>query len=166
MAAIHELSAGALASAYARGDLSPVEATRAALERIAAWEPRLNALYLLRGEAALEDARDSERRWRGGEPRSRLDGVPVTIKENIGTRGDRSPIGTRANEHEPPQPADAPPAARAREAKPMGSARPPATPKPARMNSRRLYELYFRSCMVSSSEVGSSTVICIAMRYK
>lgn len=116
MAAIHELSAGALASAYTRGDLSPVEATRAALERIAAWEPRLNALYLLRGEAALEDARDSECRWRVGEPRSRLDGVPVTIKENIGTRGDRSPIGTRANEHEPPQSADAPPAARVREA--------------------------------------------------
>src|SRR5207248_2744435 len=44
------------------------------------------------------------------------DGVPVTIKENIYTRGDPSPIGTRANEDAPPQPADAPPAARLREA--------------------------------------------------
>jgi aspartyl-tRNA(Asn)/glutamyl-tRNA(Gln) amidotransferase subunit A len=42
--------------------------------------------------------------------------VPLTIKENIYTRGDPAPIGTRANQDAPPQPADAPPAARAREA--------------------------------------------------
>jgi aspartyl-tRNA(Asn)/glutamyl-tRNA(Gln) amidotransferase subunit A len=42
--------------------------------------------------------------------------VPLTIKENIYTRGDPSPIGTRANEDAPPQAADAPPAARLREA--------------------------------------------------
>jgi aspartyl-tRNA(Asn)/glutamyl-tRNA(Gln) amidotransferase subunit A len=42
--------------------------------------------------------------------------VPVTIKENIYTRGDPAPIGTRANEDAAPQPADAPPAARVREA--------------------------------------------------
>ena len=42
--------------------------------------------------------------------------MPVTIKENIYTRGDPAPIGTRANEDTPPQPADAPPAARVREA--------------------------------------------------
>jgi aspartyl-tRNA(Asn)/glutamyl-tRNA(Gln) amidotransferase subunit A len=42
--------------------------------------------------------------------------VPLTIKENIYTRGDPAPIGTRANEDAPPQAADAPPAARLREA--------------------------------------------------
>jgi aspartyl-tRNA(Asn)/glutamyl-tRNA(Gln) amidotransferase subunit A len=42
--------------------------------------------------------------------------VPVTIKENIATRGDPAPIGTRANADAPPQAADAPPAARVREA--------------------------------------------------
>jgi len=42
--------------------------------------------------------------------------VPLTIKENIYTRGDPAPIGTRAHEDAPPQPADAPAAARAREA--------------------------------------------------
>lgn len=112
----HELSASALASAYSRGELSPVEALRAALERIAAWEPRLNAIYRLAGEGALAQARESERRWREGKPRSPLDGVPITIKENIATRGDPSPIGTRANDEEPAQRVDAPPAARVREA--------------------------------------------------
>jgi aspartyl-tRNA(Asn)/glutamyl-tRNA(Gln) amidotransferase subunit A len=116
MSAIHELPAHALASAYSRGELSPVEATRAALERIAAWEPRLNAFYRLDEDAALAQARECERRWREGHARSRLEGVPITIKENIATRGDPSPIGTRANEEEAPQRADAPPAARVREA--------------------------------------------------
>src|SRR2546428_5213222 len=47
---------------------------------------------------------------------SRLDGVPVTSKENIYARGAPAPIGTRANEDAAPQSADAPPAARVREA--------------------------------------------------
>ncbi|HXI35572.1 MAG TPA: amidase, partial [Burkholderiales bacterium] len=50
------------------------------------------------------------------KPLSPLDGVPVTIKENIATRGDPAPIGTRANDDAPPQAADAPAAARLREA--------------------------------------------------
>jgi Asp-tRNA(Asn)/Glu-tRNA(Gln) amidotransferase A subunit family amidase len=113
---LHDLTAGALSEAYARGELSPVEATRAALERIAAWEPHLNAMYRIDGKAALAQARESERRWRASRPLSPLDGVPLTVKENIATRGDPSPIGTRANEDAPAQAADAPPAARAREA--------------------------------------------------
>ena len=42
--------------------------------------------------------------------------MPVTLKENIYTRGDPAPIGTAANHDAAPQPADAPPAARLREA--------------------------------------------------
>jgi aspartyl-tRNA(Asn)/glutamyl-tRNA(Gln) amidotransferase subunit A len=116
MSALHDLSADALALAYSRGELSPVEVARVALRRIEACEPRLNAMYRISAAAALEQARESERRWRESRPRSSLDGVPVTIKENIATRAEPAPIGTRANEDEPPQAADAPPAARLREA--------------------------------------------------
>ena len=116
MAAIHELGARELGAAYARGELSPVEATRTSLARIEAWEPKLNAMYRVLREAALEQARAAEARWRGGRPLSPLDGVPVTIKENVYTRGDPAPIGTRANEDTPAQQHDAPPAARIREA--------------------------------------------------
>jgi aspartyl-tRNA(Asn)/glutamyl-tRNA(Gln) amidotransferase subunit A len=116
MAAIHERNAGNLATAYASGELSPVQVTRALLERIAAWEPRINAMYRVQREAALGAAAASEARWRAGRPLSALDGVPLTIKENIATRGDPAPVGTRANEDAPLQAADAPPAARAREA--------------------------------------------------
>ena len=85
-----------LAAAYATGDLSPVEVTQAALDRVDAWEPKINAMFLVHREAALAAARDSERRWKRGAPRSPIDGVPVTIKENIATRGDPAPIGTSA----------------------------------------------------------------------
>jgi len=111
-----EDSAAALSAAYARGTLSPLEVTRAALERIGRWEPKINAMYRVDREGALAAARAAEARWRGKAPLSPLDGVPVTIKENIATAGDPAPIGTRANEDAPPQAADAPAAARVREA--------------------------------------------------
>src|SRR3954464_11310446 len=116
MAAIHELSAAELGAAFAHGELSPVDVARAQLERIAHWEPQINAMYRVSADTALSEARPAEARWRAHEPRSALDGVPITVKENIYTRGDPAPIGTRANDDALAQAADAPPAARVREA--------------------------------------------------
>jgi aspartyl-tRNA(Asn)/glutamyl-tRNA(Gln) amidotransferase subunit A len=116
MAAMHELDALQVAAQYAAGGLSPVDVARACLERIEAWEPRLNAMYRVDRNGALAAAKAAESRWRSKQPLSPLDGVPVTIKENIYTRGDPAPIGTLANENAAPQPADAPPASRLREA--------------------------------------------------
>jgi aspartyl-tRNA(Asn)/glutamyl-tRNA(Gln) amidotransferase subunit A len=116
MAAIHDLSAQELGLAYSKGELSPLEVTRAAFARMDAWEPKITAMYRVKRDAALEQARAAEARWRKAAPLSVLDGVPITIKENIYTRDDPAPIGTRANEDAPPQGADAPAAARAREA--------------------------------------------------
>jgi aspartyl-tRNA(Asn)/glutamyl-tRNA(Gln) amidotransferase subunit A len=116
MAALYELSAAELAAQYASRAVSPVDVARACLERIDACEGSLNAMYRVDREGAAAAARAAEERWRAGRPLSPLDGIPVTIKENIYTRGDPAPIGTRANEDAPAQPADAPPSARAREA--------------------------------------------------
>lgn len=116
MTDIYKFTAQELLSAYSKAELSPVDAVRHFLTRVDAWEPRINAMYRIDRDGALEQARAAEKRWRAGKPHSAIDGVPVTIKENIHTRGDPSPIGTRANENVPPQPADAPPAARVREA--------------------------------------------------
>jgi aspartyl-tRNA(Asn)/glutamyl-tRNA(Gln) amidotransferase subunit A len=116
MPAIHEFTAEQLFSAYRAGELSPVDVTHGLLQRIDAWETQINAMYRIDADRALEQARESEARWRSGAPRSALDGVPITIKENLYTRGDPAPIGTRANLDAPPQAEDAPPAARVREA--------------------------------------------------
>jgi aspartyl-tRNA(Asn)/glutamyl-tRNA(Gln) amidotransferase subunit A len=112
---LHDLSAAEFSAAFRNGSMSPVEATRAVLDRIGHWEPQLLATYLLRPEAALAQARASEARWRAGAPLSPLDGVPVTVKENIASAGDPSPLGTAATMLVPAA-ADAPPVARLREA--------------------------------------------------
>ena len=116
MDAAHDRTAASLSAAYAQGELSPADVCAQILARIDAWEPRINAMYRVDRRGAVEQAEASATRWRARRPLSPLDGVPVTIKENIATRGDPAPIGTRANDDAPPQPADAPPAARAREA--------------------------------------------------
>lgn len=112
--ALHELSAPQLIEGYRRRDFSPVEVTQAVLGHVERWEHYLQALYLPRPELALQQARESEARWLKGQPLGPIDGVPLTIKENIATRGDPVPLGTAAVQLSP-APADAPPAARVRE---------------------------------------------------
>jgi aspartyl-tRNA(Asn)/glutamyl-tRNA(Gln) amidotransferase subunit A len=109
------MSALELLRLYRTRELSPVEAMRSVIERVEAYEPHIHATYLYAPERALSEARASEARWAKGEPVGPLDGVPVTIKDNIATRGDPKPVGTAA-EDMTPQKEDAPPAARVREA--------------------------------------------------
>jgi aspartyl-tRNA(Asn)/glutamyl-tRNA(Gln) amidotransferase subunit A len=115
MATLHDLSAAELSTAYRNRQVSPVEVTRAVLARMEAWEPKIHAMYVIDAVGALAQATSSERRWRAGEPLSLLDGVPITIKDNIATKGVPMPIGTAAGDMTPAA-ADAPPAARVREA--------------------------------------------------
>ncbi len=104
-----------LTSAYADGSVSPVDVIDAVLVRVDRLEPMVHALYLLDHEAARSAARGSAARWAAGSPLGALDGVPVTVKDNIATRGDPVPVGS-AGTVLVPAVADAPPVARLREA--------------------------------------------------
>lgn len=115
MTDLADFSVSALAAAYRKGEVGPVEVLEATLARAQAWEPSLAALWALDVEGARAAARASQARWKAGEPLSELDGAPCTIKENIATRGTPVPLGTAATELRPAA-ADAPPAARLREA--------------------------------------------------
>lgn len=115
MTAPHDLTAAALLAAYRAGNLSPVDTVRDLLAHIDRWEPHINATYALDREAALAQAEASQQRWSRGAPIGPLDGVPVTIKENIATVGVPIPLGSAATELVPAE-RDAPPAARLREA--------------------------------------------------
>ena len=94
------MSALELLSAYRRRTLSPVEAMASVIERVEAYEPHIHATWLYAPERALKEARASEARWAKGEPIGPLDGVPVTVKDNIATRGDPTPIGTAAERYD------------------------------------------------------------------
>ncbi|MCZ6554404.1 MAG: amidase family protein, partial [SAR324 cluster bacterium] len=84
---LHWLSAVELLRAYRSRRLSPVEVTRALLERIERLNPHLNAFCRVDGEGALEAARISESRWARGEPVGLLDGVPVSLKDVVLVKG-------------------------------------------------------------------------------
>jgi Asp-tRNA(Asn)/Glu-tRNA(Gln) amidotransferase A subunit family amidase len=109
------MSALELLRLYRARELSPVEAMASVIERVEAYEPHIHATYLYAPERALNEARASEARWAKGAPIGPLDGVPITIKDNIATKGDPTPVGTAASDMAPAK-ADAPPAARVREA--------------------------------------------------
>ncbi len=114
MTALHDRSAVEMLALYARREVSPVEVCKDVLAHIERCEPRIAATWALDADAALAAARDSEARWQRGTALA-LDGVPVTIKENIATRGVPVPLGCAATPLVPAA-ADAPPAARLREA--------------------------------------------------
>jgi aspartyl-tRNA(Asn)/glutamyl-tRNA(Gln) amidotransferase subunit A len=112
--ALHDRSATELLALYAAREASPVEVVRELLLHIERCEPHIAATWALDADAAMRVARDSESRWQRGQPLA-LDGVPVTLKENIATWGTPVPLGTAATTLTPAA-ADAPPAARLREA--------------------------------------------------
>lgn len=114
MTSLPDLSAAELVVAYRDKTLSPVDVVDAVLARIDAWEPKLQALYAYDPAGARQAAAQAARRWAEGRPLGPVDGVPVTIKENIATKGVPVPLGTAATSLTPAA-EDAPPAARLRE---------------------------------------------------
>ena len=90
------LSAGDLIKQLPSGAVTSLQAVDAALQRIDECEPTLNALYLNKAESARAQAAASDQRRASNTALSPLDGVPITLKENLYTGGDPAPIGTLA----------------------------------------------------------------------
>jgi aspartyl-tRNA(Asn)/glutamyl-tRNA(Gln) amidotransferase subunit A len=108
------LSATELAELFRMRAASPVEVTHAVLRRIEALNPKLNAFALV-SENAIADAKAAEARWLRGEPRGLLDGVPVSIKDILLTKGWPTLRGSKTVDPKGPWNDDAPAVARLRE---------------------------------------------------
>jgi aspartyl-tRNA(Asn)/glutamyl-tRNA(Gln) amidotransferase subunit A len=98
---------------YDAGRVSPVDVMQAVLARIEQLDPTVNAFCQIAPDA-LDMARQSEQRWRKKRPLGPLDGVPISIKDNV----DVSPLATRYGSrvtNDAPAPHDSPCVARLRE---------------------------------------------------
>ena len=109
-----DLSIRDLKRKFADRNLSPSEYWLALEKHIDAWEPTISALYAYDPDDARKQAAASTARWAKGAPLGPLDGIPVTLKELIATKGQPVPLGTAAVELVPAT-EDAPIAARMRE---------------------------------------------------
>jgi aspartyl-tRNA(Asn)/glutamyl-tRNA(Gln) amidotransferase subunit A len=87
MSAPHTLPLAEAAALIAARRLSPVELLQSCLDRIAAVEPRLDAVIRLLAEEAMADARAAEAEISRGGPRSPLHGIPVGLKDIIDLAG-------------------------------------------------------------------------------
>ena len=92
----HHLGAAELGRRIASGEISSRAAVELCLERIARFNPQLNAVVLLRAEAALQQADEADRDVRAGNTRGPLHGVPITIKECLDWQGTPSTFGRAA----------------------------------------------------------------------
>jgi len=86
-------SASELRKLYSARELSPVEVTRATLDRIEHLNPKLNAFTVMTPELALEQATKAERDYAAGDAPP-LAGIPTSIKDLTPTRGIRTARGS------------------------------------------------------------------------
>ncbi|HTZ82828.1 MAG TPA: amidase [Candidatus Acidoferrales bacterium] len=83
-----------LSGRFRNGEISPVEVTRACLEKIEKLNPSLNAFITVMAESALAEARAAEEEIRKGEWRGPLHGIPIALKDLIDTAGVRTTAAT------------------------------------------------------------------------
>ena len=92
---LHYLTIGAAAPLIAAGELSPVELTRAYLDRIAAVDARLDSYVTLTADLALSQARQAEAEIAAGRYRGPMHGIPIALKDLYDTAGIRTTAMSR-----------------------------------------------------------------------
>jgi aspartyl-tRNA(Asn)/glutamyl-tRNA(Gln) amidotransferase subunit A len=90
-----------VARLYRKRKLSPVELTKLMLARIEQLSPKLNAYITVTSEFALTQAKKAEaelfapRGRKGHRDRGPLHGIPISLKDNIYTKGIRTTAGSK-----------------------------------------------------------------------
>jgi len=91
---LHTLTAAELARRIAKREVSPVEVTRAALDRIDRLQPVLNCFITVCAEPAMAAARAAEAAVMRGDALGPLHGVPYHVKDLVSTEGVRTTFGS------------------------------------------------------------------------
>jgi aspartyl-tRNA(Asn)/glutamyl-tRNA(Gln) amidotransferase subunit A len=96
-----DFDGASLVAAYRRRVISPREAVTAALDAAERMNPAVNAFCLLDRAGASTAAAASERRWQESQPKGPLDGLPVTVKDNVVWAGHPTRRGSRTTDPAP-----------------------------------------------------------------
>ncbi len=92
-------SAVELGEAYGKDECTPVDVLDAVLRRIERVNPVINAFVTLDLSGARQSAEASAKRWQARRAYGPLDGVPISVKDNIPVKGVRSTWGSRLYEN-------------------------------------------------------------------
>jgi len=90
-----ELSASAIATSIASGEVRAIDVCEAFLANIAAHDPTLHAFRTVAADPARARAEELDRRRARGAELGPLHGVPVALKDNMCTRGMLTTAGSR-----------------------------------------------------------------------
>ena len=94
---LHYLSIRQAGELIQRGELSPVELTRACLDRIQATDGRLHSFILLLADEALAQARTAEAEVLRGAYKGPMHGIPFALKDLYDTAGVRTTAGSQVD---------------------------------------------------------------------
>jgi len=89
------LSIEQVAKLLRKKELSPLDLVDTLLARIERWNPALNAFITVLAEPARRQARAATREIQRGRWRGPLHGIPISLKDNIWTRGIRTTAGSK-----------------------------------------------------------------------
>ncbi|WP_048440071.1 amidase [Caenimonas sp. SL110] len=87
MTDLWRLDAQALVQGFESGSFSPVDALESCMARAKASQSSINAFVHFDESAAHTAAVESARRWERGEPLGAIDGIPVSLKDNLHCAG-------------------------------------------------------------------------------
>jgi amidase len=99
---LHYHSITQIADAFAAGTLSPIELTRAMLDRIERLDPALRSYITVTPDLAMDQAARAEQELGRGQSRSPLHGVPIAVKDLCCTRDSITTAGMAI--HSEPRP--------------------------------------------------------------
>lgn len=99
MTEITKLSVAQLSGLIRKKEVSPVEVTRAYIDRISKDNQKVNAFVTLTADEALTSARKAEAEIQEGHYKGPLHGVPIAHKDLYSTMGVRTTSGSRVHEN-------------------------------------------------------------------
>ncbi|MGO6694464.1 amidase [Rhizobium johnstonii] len=102
------LTATELAIGYRAGAFTPLDVLSAVAARLDAVNADINAVVAEDRAAARGQAAAATKRWKAGEPLSAIDGVPMTIKDNLLLAGLPATWGSRLHAGHVPETDEAP----------------------------------------------------------